>query len=391
MVKLSETKQAGRNFQPITFKPNIEGSDGKWVKQTEGRKHGHGKWQNFEVERGSSLAHRQEFRSDKRIAHVSENYKGKNPMTRSQWRREQRRRKAKREAGEMDQDESRTNVMFRGFLRHLIGVVSVIPREFDRITKVDDNDNITEREMAAHKPVCYYIMNNGSVEEQNAFFERPNDTMKSHFIPLLITGKVKNILVNKILVDCGATMNLMPYRMLEKIGKYDTDAKPHNMVLTNYEGKLGSTLGAIQVELTVGTVTRSTMFMIVETKANCNMLLGREWIHGVGAVPSSMHQRIIIRRPDGIAENIEADQGYFRTHINHVDRSQFDKHLATIAPCDSAEFAFTHDDNAYCSLSLHPHYGFRWDREVVGEDNLCYLGVAGIDLTGWGSEFSDDD
>jgi hypothetical protein len=88
MMKMNETKQAGRNFQPMTFKPSIEGSEGKWVKQDEGRKHGHGKWQKFEVERGSSLAYRQEFRSDKRTAHVSENYKGKNPMMRSQWRRE---------------------------------------------------------------------------------------------------------------------------------------------------------------------------------------------------------------------------------------------------------------------------------------------------------------
>lgn len=189
----------------------------------------------------------------------------------------------------------------------LVGVVSVMPRELDRITEVDDNDSITEREMAAHKQVCYYIMNNGSVEEKNAFFERPSDTMKSHLIPLFITRKVENILVSKKLVDYGATVNLMPYRMLAKIGKYDTDAKPHNMVLTNYEGKLGSTLGAIQVELTVGTVTRIIMFIIVETKANYHMLLEREWIHGVGAVPSSMHQRIIIWRPDGIVENIEAD------------------------------------------------------------------------------------
>lgn len=200
----------------------------------------------------------------------------------------------------------------------LVGVVSLMPREFDRITEVDDNDSITEKEMASHKPVYYYVMNNGCVEEQNAFSERPSEAMKSHLKPLFITGKVKNIPLNKILVDCGAIVNLMPHRMLGKIGKYDTYAKPHNMVLTNYEGKVGSTLGAIQVELIVGTVTRSTMFMIVERKANYNRLLGREWIHGVGAVPSSMHQRIIIWRSDGIVKNIEADQGYFKTPINHV-------------------------------------------------------------------------
>ena len=77
MVKLSETKQAWQNFKPISFKPSVEGSDGKWFKQTDGRKRAHGKWQNFEVERGSSLAYRKEFRTDKRTSHVSENYKRK--------------------------------------------------------------------------------------------------------------------------------------------------------------------------------------------------------------------------------------------------------------------------------------------------------------------------
>lgn len=122
--------------------------------------------------------------------------------------------------------------------------------------------------------------------------------------------------------------------------------------------------------------------MIVETKANYNLLLGREWIHGVGDVPSSMHQRITIWRPNGIMENVEDDQGHFKTLINHVDRRQFDKHLANIASCDPSNFAFTPDDNAYYSLYLHPTNGFQWDHEVVGEDDFGYIGTSGVDPTG---------
>lgn len=273
----------------------------------------------------------------------------------------------------------------------LVGVVSVLPRKFNQITKVDDTDNITEWKMAAYKLVCYYVMNNGCVEEQNTFFERPNEEMKSHLKPLFITGKIEDVPINKILVDCGTTVNLMSHHMLRKIGKYDTNAKLHNMVLSNYERKVCTTLGVIKVQLTVGAVSRSTMFMIMETKANYNLLLGREWIHGVRVVPSSMHQRIIIWHPDDIVENIESDQGYFKTHINHVDMRQFDKHLAIIAPCDPASFAFTPDDDAYCSLYLHPTNGFHWDREVVGEDSFGYIGTLGVDPTGLGSEFGDDD
>ena len=67
-------------------------------------------------------------------------------------------------------------------------------------------------------------------------------------------------------------------------------------------------MGVVQLDLTIGSSCRPTMFMVIEAKANYNFLLGREWIHGVGAVPSSMHQRLVLWREDGIVENIEADQ-----------------------------------------------------------------------------------
>lgn len=69
--------------------------------------------------------------------------------------------------------------------------------------------------------------------------------------------------------------------MLKRIGMFDTKLKPHNMVLSNYEGKIGHTLGAIQVDLTVDYITRSTMFMVITFRANYNLLLGREWIHDI--------------------------------------------------------------------------------------------------------------
>jgi len=91
-----------------------------------------------------------------------------------------------------------------------------------------------------------------------------------------------------------------PNLFLRKIGLVDTDLKPHIVVLTNYEGTTGNSLGVVKVELIVGSVSRTTMFMVVPSKANFNVLLGREWIHGVGAVPSMLHQRIAIWRGDGL-------------------------------------------------------------------------------------------
>ncbi|KEH39965.1 hypothetical protein MTR_1g016990 [Medicago truncatula] len=94
-----------------------------------------------------------------------------------------------------------------------------------------------------------------------------------------------------------------------------------------------------------------------------------EWIHGIGVVPSSMHQRISIWRDDGIVENIdiveniEADQSYFLAKVNQITRKTFDKNLANIAPCSSAKSDDANQTYA-SSMKLHPTHGFMWKRET---------------------------
>ena len=86
-----------------------------------------------------------------------------------------------------------------------------------------------------------------------------------------------------------------------------SDLKPHNVILSNYEGKSGGYFGAVEVDLVVGIVKRSTLFLVVASKANYNLLLGKEWIHGVGVVPSTMHQRLTLWKEDSVLKNIEVD------------------------------------------------------------------------------------
>jgi len=113
---------------------------------------------------------------------------------------------------------------------------------------------------------------------------------------------------------------------------FDSDLKSHNVILTNYEGTTGNSLGVVEVDLIVGSISRTTMFMVVPSKANFNVLLGIEWIHGVEAVPYTLHQRISIWRKDGLVENIEADQSYFLAEVNNITKKNFDKQLAYISP-----------------------------------------------------------
>lgn len=175
-------------------------------------------------------------------------------------------------------------------LNILVNVVLILPQEYKCVTEVEGSgDNADAEEMALHQPRCYFVLNDGAAESQEAVFERPTMNMKNHLKPLLIRAKVEGVTVNKILVDCGATVNIMPHHILRKIGKYDIDIRSNNVVLSDYGGKTKSTMGVIMVNVTVGSVTRPTLFMVIDARPSYNLLLGREWLHGVGAVPSSAH------------------------------------------------------------------------------------------------------
>jgi len=104
-------------------------------------------------------------------------------------------------------------------------------------------------------------------------FEHPDVSMRLDLKPLFIQVKINGMGVNKVLVDGGATINLPPQSFLKKIGLFDSDLKPHNVILINYEGTIGNSLGAVEVDLIVGSISRTTMFMVVPSKANFNVLL----------------------------------------------------------------------------------------------------------------------
>lgn len=81
----------------------------------------------------------------------------------------------------------------------------------------------------------------------------------------------------------------MSHSLFKKMGKTYVDLQPHNMVLSNYEGKTSHILGVTHEELSVGSTTRPTLFMVITSNAKYNLLLGCEWIHGIGVVHSMMH------------------------------------------------------------------------------------------------------
>ena len=80
-----------------------------------------------------------------------------------------------------------------------------------------------DEELATHKPLCFYVMNDSSINEDHDIFERPDMAMQQNLKPLYIRAKVNGVWINKFLIDCGVCVNVIPQSLLEKIETFTTN------------------------------------------------------------------------------------------------------------------------------------------------------------------------
>nr|KYP39974.1 hypothetical protein KK1_038712 [Cajanus cajan] len=154
----------------------------------------------------------------------------------------------------------------------------------------------------------------------SAVFDSPTEKMKGHLKPLLLTLMIEGQEVNKVLVDGGAAVNILPKTMLKRFGKSMTDLKPHNILISDYAKKSSHPEAMILLDVQIESVKRTTMFIVTPSKVHFNVLLGREWIHGVGAVPSTVHQKIFFWNDDEGLEVLDADQKMYEVGMYFVDQ-----------------------------------------------------------------------
>ena len=68
-------------------------------------------------------------------------------------------------------------------------VVSIFPVEYDVTSEINDVEIDFTKEMANHKPLCYYVMNDGCIENEYAIFKKTDYKMNHHLKPLLSKPK----------------------------------------------------------------------------------------------------------------------------------------------------------------------------------------------------------
>lgn len=172
---------------------------------------------------------REETLGSKRFVHNT-NYKGKSPMTKPQWRIFQRQKKAdalkdvtnvNKNSNKGKNQEPAVFDMFRK---------PATKRVFPPLSVVKKGLSVEDEELTSNFidfEACLNIILVVSIlrieydvisKVTEAMFERRDHHMQHNIKPLFIQAKINYVGVNKVLVDGGATVNLLPHFLLKNIG-----------------------------------------------------------------------------------------------------------------------------------------------------------------------------
>ncbi|XP_057791045.1 uncharacterized protein LOC131008168 [Salvia miltiorrhiza] len=116
-----------------------------------------------------------------------------------------------------------------------------------------------------------------------------------HHNALVISIYIANCLTKRVLIDNGSSANILFYSAYREMGLDESKLIKKAAVLVGFSGESTTTVGEIDLPVYAEGVNLSTRFLVVDAPSAYNVILGRPWIHGMEAVPSTYHQ--VIRFP----------------------------------------------------------------------------------------------
>jgi hypothetical protein len=128
---------------------------------------------------------------------------------------------------------------------------------------------------------------------KGATFTKPKELV-NHLKSFFVRGHIDGIPIDKMLVDGGAAVNLIPYSLYIKFGIQDDELVKTNMTLSGIgiDGSIKAK-GVTSIELTIESETLVVAFFIAYVEGNYSLILGRDWIYANQCVPSTLLQMLL--------------------------------------------------------------------------------------------------
>ena len=154
-------------------------------------------------------------------------------------------------------------------------------------------------------------------------------TIQPHDDALVITLRIGGYDVKKVMVDQGSVAEIMYPDLYKGINLKAEDLMPYSSPLVSFEGKIIIPKGQVRLLVQTGSEVVEVDFIVVDAYSPYTAIVAKPWLHTLGAVSSTLHQKV--KYPfEGQIKEILGDQALARQFmvatIQHKPETEFSVH-----------------------------------------------------------------
>ena len=117
-------------------------------------------------------------------------------------------------------------------------------------------------------------------------------TIQPHDDTLVVTLKIGGYDVKRVLVDQGSAVEVMYPDLYKGLNLKPEDLTAYDSPLVSFEGKTITPKGQIRLPIQTGSDMVEMDFIVVDAYSLYTAIVARPWLHTLGAVSSTLHQKV---------------------------------------------------------------------------------------------------
>ena len=108
----------------------------------------------------------------------------------------------------------------------------------------------------------------------------------------MVTLRIGGYDVKSVMVDQGSAVDIMYPDLYKGLGLKPEDLATYSSPLVSFEGKMVALKGLIRLPVQAGMDVVEVDFIVIDIFSPYMAIMGRPWLHTLGAVSSTLHQKV---------------------------------------------------------------------------------------------------
>ncbi|XP_030936766.1 uncharacterized protein LOC115962041 [Quercus lobata] len=117
-------------------------------------------------------------------------------------------------------------------------------------------------------------------------------TLQPHDKALVVTLRIGGYDAKRVLVDQGTAVEVMYLNLYKGLKLKPEDLTAYNSPLVSFEGKTVTPKGLIRLPIQTGSDIVEADFIVVNAYSPYTTIVARLWLHALGVVSSTLHQKV---------------------------------------------------------------------------------------------------